>query len=66
MHAKRDHVPEKSNIGGLNIPVNGTLNGSLNGTLNGTLNSKQKDVLAFSKRKKFDILGKKVAEIGGI
>ena len=47
-----DHVPEKSNVGGLNVPVNGTLNG----TSNGTLIKNIKDSLNASQSKVFDFI----------
>jgi ATP-dependent DNA helicase RecG len=47
-----DHVPEKSNVGGLN----GTLNDTLNGTLNGTLIKNIKESLNASQSKVFDFI----------
>ena len=47
-----DHVPEKSNVGGLN----GGLSGGLNGTLNGTLIKNIKESLNASQSKVFDFI----------
>lgn len=45
-----DHVPEESNVGGLNVPVNGTLNGTLIKNIKESLNASQSKVFDFIMR----------------
>ena len=45
-----DHVPEKSNVGGLNVALNGTLNGTLIKNIKESLNASQSKVFDFIMR----------------
>lgn len=54
-----DHVPEKSNVGGLNIPVNGILNGTLIKNIKESLNASQSKVFDFIMRN-LGCMGKKI------